>query len=519
LNILLLEDNPADVRLIQELLKDVGGAQYHFEQADRLAGGIERIKANNIDIVLLDLGLKDSQGIETLEYLSGHVSRLPVIVMTGLDDEVTAVRALQQGAQDYLIKGQVEGPTLWRSLRYAVERKHVQRQNELSLKILEALNKPGDQREIVREMLRLIKEFSGVSAIGIRLKQGIDYPYYESEGFVEGHIEAENSLCHVDEKGAVVMNSSGKPILGGMCGRVISGHIDPHFPGVTRSGSFSTGNLQELKGGKNRTVRQRDTCLMEGYRSLALIPLKVGDVNIGLLHLCDHRRERFSADFIELMEGIGHSVGAILGRKKAESDLKVSYVSLQRSLRSTVDIVAKMVEMRDPYTSGHQHRVASLARSIAMEMHLDEEQVDHIWMAATIHDVGKMQVPVDILSRPGKLTVPEWEIIKAHPQSGFDILQETDFPFPVGDTNLQHHERLNGSGYPYALKGSEISLPAKIIAVADVVEAMASHRPYRAALGLDKALEEITMNSGILYDPDVVNICRNLFLKKDYKLV
>ena len=190
----MLEDNPADARLIQELLRDVGSARYSFEQADGLSQGIERIKANSIDVVLLDLGLRESQGIETLQYLSTFVKKLPVIVMTGLDDEITAVRALQQGAQDYLIKGQVEGATLWRSLRYAVERKRVQQQNELSLKVLEALNKPGGQREIVREILMLIKDYSGVSAAGMRLKEGGDYPYYETSGFVPGHVEAENYL-------------------------------------------------------------------------------------------------------------------------------------------------------------------------------------------------------------------------------------------------------------------------------------------------------------------------------------
>jgi putative nucleotidyltransferase with HDIG domain len=521
MNILMLEDNPADARLIQELLKDVGGAHYHFEQADRIAGGIQRLKSNSIDIVLLDLGLKDSQGLETLQYLSTHVSKVPIIVMTGLDDEVTAVRAMQQGAQDYLIKGQVEGATLWRSLRYAVERKRVQRQNELSLKVLETLNKPGEQREIVREILLLIKEFSGVEAAGMRLKEGNDYPYYESEGFVPGHVLTENYLCVRNDNGDPVLNSAGKPALAGICGKVIYGRFTPGRPCFTRAGSFWTNDIFELQTshtGNHRPTYARNTCELEGYQSVALIPLKAEQGNIGLLQLCDKNRGHFTTDFIEFIEGVAQSIAAILARKKAEADLETSYISLQKSLRSTIDTVAKMVEMRDPYTSGHQHRVASLAKTIAAEMNLDESEVDHIWMAATIHDVGKMQVPVDILSRPGKLTTPEWEIIKAHPQNGYEILKEMKLPCTVAQTILQHHERLNGSGYPNALKQHEILLAAKILAVADVVEAMASHRPYRPSRGLDKALEEITINSGILYDPDIVKVCRSLFLEKGYTL-
>jgi response regulator RpfG family c-di-GMP phosphodiesterase len=517
----MLEDNPADARLIQELLKDVGTARYHFEQADRLAQGIERIKANSIDVVLLDLGLRESQGIETLQYLSTYVKKLPVIVMTGLDDEITAVRALQQGAQDYLIKGQVEGPTLWRSLRYAVERKRVQQQNELSLKVLEALNKPGGQREIVREILILIKEYSGVSAAGMRLKEGGDYPYYETSGFVAGHVEAENYLCVRDKKGAHVLDSAGRPALAGICGKVIHGRFTPGRPCFTRAGSFWTNSiidLQDSHSGTHRPTHARNTCELEGYQSVALIPLKTEKGNIGLLQLCDMARGHFTTEFIEFIEGVGQSIGIILARKRAEQDLQTSYNSLQKSLRNTIDTIARIVEMRDPYTSGHQQRVASLARQIAVEMKLDESQIEHVWMAATIHDVGKMLVPVDILSKPGKLSTLEWGIIKEHPQSGHDILKEMDFPFPVGQAILQHHERLDGSGYPNGLKQDEILLAAKIIAVADVVEAMASHRPYRPARGLDLALEEITIQSGILYDPGIVNTCRSLFLEKGYTL-
>jgi putative nucleotidyltransferase with HDIG domain len=172
------------------------------------------------------------------------------------------------------------------------------------------------------------------------------------------------------------------------------------------------------------------------------------------------------------------------------------------------------VDLRDPYTAGHQQKVAGLASVIAREMGMDDLAVDHLIMAATVHDIGKMYVPADILSKPGKLSTLEWEIIKTHAQGGYEILAGIEFSRPVAKMVLQHHERLDGSGYPNGLKDGEILLEAKILAVADVVEAMASHRPYRPALGIDMALHEIEHQKGELYDPEVVEICLRLFREK-----
>jgi putative nucleotidyltransferase with HDIG domain len=175
------------------------------------------------------------------------------------------------------------------------------------------------------------------------------------------------------------------------------------------------------------------------------------------------------------------------------------------------------VERRDPYTAGHQHRVANLAAAIANEIGLSEEQIDGVRMASVIHDLGKIHVPAEILSRPGRLTENEFSIIKTHPQTGYDILKTEEFPWPVAQIVLQHHERMDGSGYPSSLSGEEILLEARILAVADVVEAMASHRPYRPALGIDKALEEISKNKGVLYDAKVADACLRLFTEKGFK--
>jgi len=191
--------------------------------------------------------------------------------------------------------------------------------------------------------------------------------------------------------------------------------------------------------------------------------------------------------------------------------LQETLEKLRKTMEGVIQAMAMIVEARDPYTAGHQRRVADLAVVIAAEMGLSENQVDGIQMAGKIHDLGKISVPAEILSKPGRLNTMEFDIIKIHPQAGYDILKEIDFPWPVAQTILQHHERINGSGYPQGLSGADILLEAGIIGVADVVEAMASHRPYRPTLGIDMALEEISKNKGVLYDPEVVEACVKLF--------
>jgi PAS domain S-box-containing protein len=209
----------------------------------------------------------------------------------------------------------------------------------------------------------------------------------------------------------------------------------------------------------------------------------------------------------------------ITDREKADEERQKGVERLRKALGATIRAITVTVETRDPYTAGHQRRVADLSRAIATEMGLESNQTDGIRMAGVIHDLGKIAIPAEILSKPSKLSEVEYRLIKIHPRAGYDILKDIEFSWPVAQIVLQHHERINGSGYPAGLKGEEILIEARIIAVADVVEAIASYRPYRPSLGIEKALEEITHKKGILYDPEVVNACLRLFNEKNYKMI
>ncbi|RLW62373.1 MAG: hypothetical protein B6D73_20165 [gamma proteobacterium symbiont of Stewartia floridana] len=189
----------------------------------------------------------------------------------------------------------------------------------------------------------------------------------------------------------------------------------------------------------------------------------------------------------------------------------------KNSLEKTVIVVSATLEKRDPYTAGHQRNVSELAVSIAKELNLSDDTISGIRLGSIIHDIGKINIPSEILTRPGKLSDLEFEMIKTHPLHGSEILKDVEFPWPIAEMVLQHHERLDGSGYPNSLKGDEILLEAKIIAVADVVEAMSSHRPYRPSLGIEVALKEIEAGSGRLFDEKAVSACINLFREKDFK--
>lgn len=326
--------------------------------------------------------------------------------------------------------------------------------------------------------------------------------------------QAEDALRESEEKYSAVVEQA-------MYGVVLI--QDEVFRFVNSAMSEITGfTIEELQGMSfldiftpefRNLVHQRYTMRMAGEKVLPTYETKI---------LC---KDGTTKD-VELAFGIIRIAGVpadmgyvkdITDRRKAQEELKETVERLQRRLEETVQALASVTEKRDPYTAGHSQRVTQLAVAIAGEMGLTKDQIDGIKVAGTLHDIGKIYEPSEILSKPGILTDIETLMMRVHPDVGYDILKTIEFPWPVAQIVRQHHERIDGSGYPDGLKGDDILIEAKILAVADVFEAMASHRPYRPALGTEAALGELSKYKGILYDSKVVDICLKLFKEKGFE--
>ena len=563
-NVLLIEDNPGDARLIQEMLVEGGGTQYTLECVDRLATGLARLVANDIGLVLLDLGLPDSQGFETFARVYAETPRVPIIVLSGLADENLAIKTVQKGAQDYIVKGQVDSYALVRTIRYAIERKHVEEELRSQALIFENIHDSIVVTDLEGNIIRW-------NPAAERM-----FGYYEDEVFQKtlGMLATRIVTGQLrDGRWTGEMNFTRKDETEGICETTVIPLRDEHDNitavfGVShditeqkraekalleseRKLRFVTDQVSDviwsmdLKG--NFTFITPSTERMIGYTVKEMLSMNLKQIltpesNKMVIDLISRGMKTGKKDpiVLELQQvckdgskmwcevtaifatddnrpsGIIGVTRDISERKRSEAKLQRSYDKLRDTMIATVNTLASTVEMRDPYTAGHQRRVTILACAMAEEMGLTEEQFDGLRMAGLIHDIGKISVPVEILNKPGRLSRTEFDIIKSHPQAGYNILQEIELPWPVNQIILQHHERLDGSGYPQGLKNGGIMLEAKIVAVADVVEAMASHRPYRPALGIEAALEEITKNQGILYEPEMVDICKRLFIEKGF---
>ncbi len=294
--------------------------------------------------------------------------------------------------------------------------------------------------------------------------------------------------------------------------------------GIVHSGENAINNA----GKNNLDLVLMDIVLrgeMDGIEAASTIQSQFG---IPVVYLTAHADEKM-IERAKITEPFGYilkpfddrdlntTIKMALHKHRMENMLRESEERLRKYLEGTINALSSTVEKRDPYTAGHQKRVTDLACAIAKEIGFSAAQTEGIRLAGLIHDVGKILVPSEILSKPGRLSEIDFNMIRTHAQVGFDILKTIDFPYPVAKTVLQHHERMDGSGYPRGLTGDKILPQAKVLAVADVVEAIASRRPYRAAGGINKALNEVSNNKGILYDSEMVDTCLKLFREKGFK--
>ena len=712
--VLLIEDNPGDARLIQDMLSEDNHNIFEVIHTTQLSKVFDYLKGDGIDVILLDLGLSDHQGIDTLHTILSKNKKIPIILQTGLCDEELAIKAVKAGAQDYLIKGQFNSHLLIRSISYAIERKKAEdflRESENKYRLIaentadlivvmdvnlrftyfspsimrthgytveEAMSMTIDQfvtPESMRFVLTVFEEETALDASGtadlnrIRI---IELQEYKKDGSiiimevsVSPRRDKENkpiAIFTVSRDITERKKMQEKIIKNEQRYRLLSENIsdfvwvleldDMRFsycsPSVTQlygytekeylsksinetmtkdsyaqameyleeemelekkiSKNTSRSRVMEVEAirkdgstvwvemsatfmrnvqrqavsiiGVSRDISRRklaeetlqkneeqyrtflenieDGCYevdlagnftffngsmarMLGYSKEELLGMnykkytdkenseKIYQAYNKIFNVGNNSNKRFEWQLIG-KDGnkicIEHSVSVrkdsqekAIGFRGTVCDVterKEAEMRLRKALGATIKAIAMTVEARDPYTAGHQRRVADLARAIATEMKCHIDIVEGVRMAAAVHDLGKISIPAEILIKPKKLTDIEFNIIKTHCQSGYNILKNLDFPWPVERIVLEHHERMNGSGYPNGLTGNDTLLESQILAVADVVESMASDRPYRSSLGIKIALKEIDQNRGILYNHIVVDSCLSLFLKKDF---
>ena len=337
INVLVIEDNPADARLIREGLAELNQPAFRILHAERLAEGLEKLQTEPVSVVLLDLALPDSHGIESLKRVRSAAEKLPVIVLTGFDDEALGLAAMRHGAQDYLVKGQVDNKPLFRSLLFAMERKRTERLQQLSHEILGILNEPLAFQEMMGSVVAAIEREALCDALGVRIKSGNGFPYLAQKG-----LRSEDMIC---------LDETGQPCLECACGQVLRGKTDSGSPLITIGGSVWTNHaseLIELRADQDVGKPRSESCIYNQFNSVALIPIRNNQEIIGLLQLCDRKTNQFTLEIVRLFEGICVNIGSALMRIMAEDALKSSQERYHALMEQSFEALALVdIEKRE----------------------------------------------------------------------------------------------------------------------------------------------------------------------------
>jgi PAS domain S-box-containing protein/putative nucleotidyltransferase with HDIG domain len=560
IRVLCVEDHAQAARVIKEMLLAAGEPRFDVVMASTLAQGIETVRKGGIDVVLLDLGLPDSRGMRTFDDMHAAAAGIPVVILTAHDDDMIAAAAIRGGAQDYLVKGMFDVAGLAHAVRRAVQRGQQDGDEferiSMELDISEArfrdmIEKNADAivivdgRGVIRYANAAAEELFGRDRAGL-VGEEFGFPLEAGErneikiirkgpepATAEMRVvdmEWQGRKCHLATLRDVTERINAREAI-----LRLQARLEAMYKSTSDGIVFTDleGNVKEANDAALRMHGYDDPNDILGRSALLFIsPSEHAQALEGMARTMEEgksgtleytflRRDgtafpgELSATLLKDSDGKARGLVAIT---KDITERKESVEKIRKAMEGAVQALAATVEMRDPYTAGHQRRVADLARAMAEEMGLGEERVVCVHLAARIHDIGKIYVPAEILSKPARLNKSEFEIIQTHPQVGFDILKTVEFPWPIASIIVQHHERMDGSGYPAGLSGDEILVEARIMAVADVVEAMASHRPYRPALGIDAALDEVERNRGKLYDAEAVDACLKVFREKGFKL-
>jgi len=467
LKVLVVDDDDFLRESIVAYLED---SNFTVIQAHNGQEGLDIFRIKKPDVVLLDLRMPVMDGLEALPIFVKEAHETPVIIVSGMGTMSDSIKALRLGAWDYITKPVQDMALLEHSIKLAYERSNLIRENRQYRENLENEVKArtkdlSHERALLRSMIDSIPDLIS---------------YKDNDGIYLGCNKAFENYANTTEK--LLIGKTDREIFPG-----IKGNINSEKDQLLLSKKEASINNEWLNYNNEKKI------LVETLKTPYFGP---DNKVLGLIGI--------SRDMSE--------------RVKAEKDRKKSSERIKTVLHQTIQAVSMAMEKRDQYTAGHQQKVATIAVAIANTMGLPEQQVEGIRLGSTIHDIGKIYVPAEILTRPGKITPEEFAIIKSHSKVGYEIIKDVDFPWPVAQMILQHHERQDGSGYPQGLSNNEMILEAKIISVADVVEAMASHRPYRASLGVDCALDEISKHRGSLYDADVVDACLKIFKEDEFTI-
>lgn len=453
IKILIVEDSEDDAILLIRWIKK-DGLDPIYKRIDSLKAMKAALNKEEWNIILSDYSLSKFNALDALNLLRKNNNEIPFIIVSGTVGEDIAVKTMRKGANDYLMKDNL-------------------------VRLVPSIKRELQETEIKRERRE---------AIG-------------------GLVESEKRFKELAELLPAVIvetDSNDKITFANHTFYKLTGYL---FKDVNKGMYVYRIIVPEERVNFQENLKKHDGRSTSEYTVLK----KNGDIYPVIMYCND------------IYNGDDKRIGSrivmvdITERKRAEYKIEESYKRLQKTLNDTINTLASIIENRDPYTSGHQKKVAYLAINISEELGLSNEETEALGTAAMVHDIGKITIPTSILSKPGKVSNVEYKLIKTHSRTGYEIIKNIEFPYPIEEIILQHHERLDGSGYPLGLKDKDIMLEAKILAVADVVEAMSSHRPYRPALGINKALEEIDNNKGILYDTNVVEACKNLFIKKKFE--
>jgi len=471
-SILIVDDDESTGDILTLILNKKG---YKTEIARTGREALEKARRRFFNLALLDIRLPDMEGIELIAPLKEIHPDMVMVIVTAYASVDNAVRALNEGASGYITKP-LSMDKLLTMVREELEKQHLIMENRRLYQT--AQQELFERKRAEYDLNKRVKELNclyGIGLTNLNLIEKIGSPPEEI------YQEVANLLPEAWQ-----------------------------YPEITAA--RITIDSKEFKTENYRKTRWQQSSDIKVNKA------KAGTVEITYL---EQKPEADEGPFLKeerlLISAVAEQLGRIAERKRAEKELKCYSEKLRELIEEITQAIAATAELRDPYTAGHQQRVAQLACAIAREMKLGKEIIKEIRVAGTLHDIGKIHIPSEILTKPGRLTEIEFNLIKTHPEAGYNILKTIEFPWPVAPVVFQHHERSNGSGYPSGLSAKDILPEARILAVADVVEAMSSHRPYRPACGIDKALAEISQNRGTLYDPQVVDVCLKLFAEKSFR--